>query len=138
MRKPLSVALFGILSGDAALAGMVTGIYEHVPQPDDSSAGMPYIVLGDYTFTPFDDDTSTGLDVTITIHIWSRYAGNREIDMISGRIYELLHRAEDSITLSSGRVFGVDLDRSEAPLIESDGETRHGIEVYRILVDLSP
>lgn len=83
----LQTAIYGILIADTALSGLVKGVYDDVPQPDDTgdAGAFPYVTIGETVHTAWDTDTSRGDDASITIHIWSRYPGRKEIKQIQGR-----------------------------------------------------
>lgn len=127
-------AVFDALSGDSTLAALVSGIYDNVPQADDSgaSAAFPYVVVGDDLITEWDTDTELGADATITIHVWSRYRGRKEVKDIQARIYEILHRA--NITITGYNLVGVDWLQSQS-FMDTDGQTRHGVQTFRITIE---
>jgi hypothetical protein len=130
-------AFFTAIKNDYQIDEKVTGVYEYVPQPQDAgdAAKFPYIVIGDMTLTPFDTDTDTGAEATITIHTWSRYHGRKEVSEIHDLIYAALHRRDD-LTVSGTHTLGVDLDMSDT-FLDSDGMTWHGVQRYRIIVEIN-
>jgi len=115
-------AVFGILN-----TGLSVPVYDDVPD----NALAPYVVIGDDTFIEFDSDDISGFEATITIHSWSTYRGRKEVKELMGSIYNLLHRAE--FTVTGYNLVGCDSEFSET-FLESDGVTRHGVQRFRILI----
>lgn len=103
-------------------------VHDHVPQ----DSAYPYIVIGDDTSIPFDTDNSTGTEATLTIHVWSRQRGRKEVKQMFGLINTLLHRAEFSVT--GGALIECQAEFEES-FMDSDGLTRHGVMRFRLLVD---
>jgi hypothetical protein len=114
-------ALYQRLSTDEVLSRLARGVYDDVPTPPR----WPYVAIGEYTAAPDDSHTSTGLEATLTLHIWSRYRGNREVLAILERLRERLHNsrweAVDATQVVGSRVEFVEILR------DPDGETRHGV-----------
>lgn len=130
----IQAAVYVALTGNAALMDLVTGVHDAVSQPADSGSQLafPYVVVGDDTHIPFDTDTSVGADTTITIHVWSRHEGRKEVKEIQGAIYDVLHR--QSIPITGFHLVGIDWLGSES-FTDSDGLTRHGVQTFRITVE---
>lgn len=122
------------LKSDSPLMAMVQGVYDSVPQANDAGAGalFPYVTIGEDTHVEWDTDTELGADVTITIHTWSRYRGRKEVKNIQGRIYEILHRA--NLSVSGYHLVGIDWLQSES-FMDTDGLTRHGVQTFRITIE---
>lgn len=130
----LQSAIYSVLNGDATLSGLVVGVYDDVPQAVDSGdpAQFPYVNIGEAVHTEWDTDTSRGDDATITIHTWSRYAGRKEVKQIQGAIYDVLHRS--ALAVTGYATVSVDWQQSES-FLDTDGETRHGVQTFRIILD---
>lgn len=116
------------------LSGSITGtVYD---EPPDLPAGMPesdfpYTVIGDDTAQAWDTDDTLGKEVTITLHVWSRYRGSKEVKQILGEIYGLLHRARpeiDGYTVIDTLCEFTETRREMKPMI------RHGIARYRMTI----
>lgn len=131
--EAIRYAVYSALIGDSALNGLVEGVYDYVAQPADAGqdSDFPYVVIGDNTYVPWDTDTETGADATITIHTWSRYKGRREVADIQDAIYRALHRQD--IPVDGAATVGCELENSE--LLPMDGNTSHGVQRYRLIVD---
>ena len=107
-------------------------VYDFVPQDSD----YPYIVIGDTTSLPNDTDTEIGSDSTITIHVWSRYRGRLEVKQIQQAIYDILHRAQ--LSVSGSHFVMIDCEFQES-FRDADGLTMHGVQRFRMLIeDLPP
>lgn len=127
-------AVYGVLSGDSTLMASVTGVYDDVPQALDpgAAANFPYITIGDAQHQEWDTDTELGTDATVTVHIWSRYRGRKEVKDIQALIYGLLHRA--NLIVSGYNLVGVDWIQSDS-FMDTDGLTRHGVQTFRITIE---
>jgi hypothetical protein len=82
----IQAAVYAVLGGDAELTGLVTGVYDTVPE----GTAMPYVVLGEATEIPDNRLDGLGRQTTQTLHVWSRYRGFAEANRIAGRLVALL------------------------------------------------
>lgn len=122
----LQQAVYSRLAGDSALTGTLgAAVYDDVPD----AASFPYVVIGDVTEGPNDTMGTTGRDVTLTLHIWSQYEGNKEVHRIANRVDELLDRWQPTV---SGWSTTVVLQEFYETFRDPDGITRHGIARYRV------
>ena len=87
-------ALYAALNNDAALRALITGIYDMPPD----NAVSPYIQVGATQEVSDELLDNTGAEITTTLHIWSRYAGRKEVL----RICELVRAALPAWTLYDG------------------------------------
>jgi hypothetical protein len=124
------------LKGDSELLSLLTGkgVYDDKPQPGDAGdpSIYPYVTIGEDINTAWDTDDTTGADNSITIHTWSRAKGYKETKTIQGVIYDILNRAELG---TSEYAFVTCEFLQHTAIMDSDGETRHGISTFRILLD---
>jgi hypothetical protein len=126
-------AVYSKLSGDSdvqALLGNPARIYDHVPP----EAAFPYLVFGAVVARPFDDKDRTGFEQTITLDIWSRYRGGKEVKDIMQTIYSALHRTSLSV---SGQVFISCEFASSDVTPESDGLTYRGEARFVVITQIS-
>jgi len=129
--SPLQQAVFNRLTS----VGISANVYDDAP---DLPAGMPYdsfpyVTIGEDTILPWSADDFVGADATIYIHIWSRYAGKKEIKEIMAEIDDALNRQSASLSASGFRF--VDCLFEFASIGDrSDGETRHGVLRYRVTI----
>ena len=130
--NPLQQAVYARLVAQLA----PRNVYDSPPnQPDGMpAANFPYVVLGDDTLVPFDTDNSLGTSATVTLHIWSRYNGRKEVKTILGEIYTALNRQAGNLT-ATGYKFIDSLYEFGDIIEEADGKTRHGVCRYRITME---
>jgi len=126
MALEVQEAIYYELSHDLLLNAAVTGIYDNVLQEAD----YPYVVIGDDTIQGWDTDEANGINTTVTIHIWSKYNGKKEVKEIMDLIYRTLHKVR--ITIAGLHTVACLFEFSET-LVDSDGQTRHGVMQFRIL-----
>lgn len=130
----LQEQIFTKLDSSVDLGAVVVGVYDEVPQFNDSgnNANYPYVVIGEDTTVEWDTDTETGFEVVTTIHVWSRYSGLKETKQIQKLIYNILNRTEliipDYCTLALDFV-GAD------SFLDTDGLTRHGVQTFRTFLE---
>ena len=124
----IQTAVYSRLNGDSALGGLISGVYDHVPQ----EVAFPYVVVGDGQSNQWDTDTSLGAEHTIELKTWSRYRGRKEVKDIQQAIYDSLHR--HSLSVSGASTVTCEWEMSET-FKEPDGLTRQGVDRYRVLLD---
>lgn len=112
----------------SALSALQVSVYDDVPQ----GASFPYVVIGEDDSIPFDTDDSTGFDTELTIHIWSRYSGMKEVKDIMSGIYSILNRLE--LSVSGAHVVDCIFQYQDV-LLDPDGITRHGIIRFRLTTE---
>lgn len=106
-------------------------VYDDAPYLPEGAPrnGFPYIVIGDDTGAPWDTDDTLGINVTVTIHFWSRASGMKEVKSLMGEAYDLLNRSK----LAGSGVNVVDcLYEFGSATVDPDGRTRHGVQRYRL------
>lgn len=123
--EALHQAVFERLSDELS-----TPVYDDVPR----NAAFPYVVVGEDTHVPFDTDDSLGSESTITIHVWSRYRGKKEAKQLQGLIYDALTRQE--LTVEDHDLVTIEFEYSDV-VLDPDGQTRHGVQRFRAVVERS-
>jgi hypothetical protein len=92
--------LYGKLSGDGVLMGMINALYDQVPE----RAQFPYAIIGDGAFAPLRTHVPLAGNCSMRIRVYSQKPGRKEVLRILDRIYGLLHLGTltlvESITLS--------------------------------------
>jgi len=86
--QAIQPAIYSKLSGDGVLMGMVSGIYDAIPQ----NAAMPYVIIGDGITQELAQVVSLVSECVFDIHVWSKGGGRKTVLNILNRIYGLLHR----------------------------------------------
>lgn len=103
-------------------------VFDAVPR----GAAFPYIVVGDDGETNWDTATESGSEHRLTVHVWSREAGHKEIKTIAEAVRECLDGASLSLTghnLVDLRFLTADFMR------EPDGETFHAVLRFRAVTE---
>jgi len=124
---PVQTAIYQRLKADPVLAGMVTGVYDYVPE----GTAYPYVRIGDHLSIPDNTHDTYGREITTTIHIWTRSRGNAQGQAIAARIGELLDHRPRDLVASGHRVVSIRLEFDQV-LPDPDPEVRHHILRFRI------
>ncbi len=121
----LQKAVYDALSVPGAVAAPV---YDDVPQ----GAAMPYVAIGDSTIAPAGSKTEDGEDHSLTLHVWSQYAGRREVKELLGQIKAALHNRPLPLT-------GHTLVRLRFDFVtdfaDAGEQTRHGVIRFAALTN---
>ncbi len=127
---PVQAAIYGALAGDASLTALVAAgadsVFDHVPQ----GSAFPYIVLGGSAAQPLETQDGGGFDTTIDIHTYSRALGMKEAKAVMAAISACLHDRNFAVT-GQRLVFC----RLASQTLRQEGETRHGIQIFRIVTE---
>ncbi len=118
--RDLQQAIKEALTNDANLMSIVKGVYDHVEQ--DSK--FPYITIGEGTAVDWDSTTFNGMEMTRTIHTWSRNYGRAETLDIHKEIYRILHKK--NITINNQELVNLRFEFEET-FLDPDGLTYHGV-----------
>lgn len=110
-------------------------VHSRVPQASDSGsdAPFPYVTIGEDMHMPFDTDDSVGSEAVITIHIWSRARGWKEIKEIQATIRAALQRFD--LAVAGFALVTIEFDSSDPPFMDPDAITGHGVSRFRVLLD---
>jgi len=126
-------ATYNVLAASSAVQaalGNPPRLYDHVPP----GAVFPYVTFGAITALPYDNKDQTGFVQTVTLDIWSRYRGTKEVKDILQALYDALHRASLAV---SGEVF-ISCEFAGADLLpESDGLTYSGKAHFSVITQSS-
>jgi hypothetical protein len=121
------------LLAESVLAGSPTepAIYDAPPQQQESEAAsfFPYVVIGDDTAAEFDTDDVNGQETTITLHVWSRYRGKREVKLVIDALYDALH--DVSLTIAGQSTVYCFWEFAES-VPDPDPLIQHGVTRFRI------
>lgn len=124
----VQAAIYERLSGSAELAGLVTGVYDHVPQ----GAAFPYVAVGGVSARPFDTQGSSGVEMSVALHVFSRAAGLRETHAILAALHEALHEAQFGV---EGHVLILCRAAGAEAFLSGDGMTRQGTARFHIIAE---
>jgi hypothetical protein len=115
---PAQVSIYTKLTGDATLAGKVSGVFDHVPE----SQAFPYVVVGEATSTPQGAHDRFGARTTVTLHVWSAYHGFSEALAVVDDLMRLL----DHQTLAIGGHHTVAVRHQQTVTMrDPDADLRH-------------
>lgn len=105
-------ALYTKLNGDGVLMGMVTGVYDAVPQ----KTTLPYVVIGDGKLRELPADGLNIATAELSIDVWTDASGRKYALTILNRIFALLHLG--TLTLSGLQQVVLRCDEAETMLAE--------------------
>ena len=127
---PVQAALYAKLTGDTQLMGLVTGVFDGVPEPD----AYPYVVIGEATEVPDNRHGGFGRQTVVTLHVWSQYEGYSQALRIGARVTALLDHQplviEGLDWIATRFEFSQTLTDPEPP-----GNIRHLVLRYRIVTE---
>lgn len=124
---PVQRALYTKLTADKALMGLVSGVFDHVPE----DAAWPYVVIGEGVESPDNDHTSFGRAVLATLHVWSEYKGFTEAERVQARLVELLDHQHRDLPVDGHKVVAVRYAQT-LPLRDPNPMLRHVLVQFRI------
>lgn len=129
----LQKSLYSALSSDAVLTTLLNGshVYDDVPQ----GTPFPYMTIGETTVRDWSTGTEPGSEHILTLHVWSRAKGRKQVHDILQAVKSVLHEA--SLSIVGHRLINLRHEFSDARR-ESDGETYHGLARYRAVTEPTP
>jgi hypothetical protein len=144
LANAVQIAVYSALSSNSELVALLAArinaagmpaIYDDVTQAGDSgdNSAFPYIVIGGDSVLDMSTDTSSGGDLGVVVDVWSRYDGKREVKRIQAAIYNALHRAE--LSVPDHQFIGCDFEQEQPVTLDPDGNTYHGVSMFRVLID---
>lgn len=125
----LQVGIYELLSGDAALDALITGVFDSVPEDTEP----PYVTIGEMLATPDGAHGSHGRQTSCVIHTWTRAASHRPGNMIGARIAALLSRQDEALDphVADHKVWMVEHEFSQT-LVDPEPGIRHRVDRFRI------
>lgn len=123
----LQQAVFAALTADPAIHALIADrIFDAVPR----GATFPYLVIGEGGETAVAPDEG---EHTLSIHIWSRGGGHREVKTIAAAVRTALENATLAVAgLIDLRFLSADYARG------SDGETTRAVLRFKALTESLP
>lgn len=106
-------ALIAKLQADGVLMGMVTGIYNTVPQ----RIALPYVMVGDGVSEIIPSDNTTLSECRLEIDIWTDAKGRKSALTIMNRLHALLHLG--TLTLTGYQLVLLRCDQAQTTLEEN-------------------
>lgn len=120
-------AIYEKLTASSSLMASVNGIFDQVPQ----DTAFPFIVIGNARATNLSNLAKGGIEHRITLNIFSREAGKKQVADIMGILEDLLHN--NSITVDGQTCVAMEFISNSIQL-ENDGWTYQGIIELRIIL----
>ena len=92
----LQTGLRAALLADAGLVSALGGgqVFDDVPR----EAPFPYITIGDIDSRDWSTQTSRGHEHTVTLHLWSRYRGRKQVQDLIAEVDRVLDGASPPLT----------------------------------------
>jgi hypothetical protein len=126
----LQRGIYQALAGSSDLTAMLGGarIYDDAPQ----GAAFPFITLGQSVVRDWSTGTEDGAEHDLTLHVWSRAGGKKQVHDIIEAIKSTLH--DQPLALVDHDLVNLRHEFSEARP-DPDGDTYHGIVRYRAVTE---
>ena len=126
----LQRGVYQALAGSLNLTTLLGGVrvYDHAPQ----AAPYPFITLGQSVVRDWSTGTEDGAEHDLTLHVWSRSGGKKQVQEIIEAIKSVLH--DQPLALPDHHLVNLRYELAEARL-DPDGDTFHGIVRYRAVTE---
>lgn len=111
-----------------AATGGTARIFDDVPP----ATPYPYLSIGQTTERDWSTGTDEGREHTLTLHVWSRTPGRRQVHEIASLIRATLHQA--ALNLTGHRLINLRHEFTEARR-EPDGETYRALVRFRAITE---
>ena len=118
-------AIFQAIVGSGVVGNRV---YDEIPESGETE--FPYIAIGESDGSPDDIECQDGTDDALTLQIWSRYQGFKEVKDVIDALRPVLHNIEFTVPGRSDVHVWFDFTRT---FRDSNGVDRRGIVQLRIL-----
>lgn len=126
----LQRSVYQALANSVQLTGLLGGvrIYDDPPQ----AASFPFVTLGQSLVRDWSTGTEDGAEHLLTLHVWSRTGGRKEVHDIIEAIKSVLH--DKPLMLLDHHLVNLRAEFSEVRP-DPDGHTFHGIVRYRAVTE---
>ena len=126
----LQRGVYQALAGSLELTTLLGGVrvYDDAPQ----AAPYPFITLGQSVIRDWSTGSEDGAEHNLTLHVWSRSGGKKQMLEITEAIRAVLHN--QPLALADHHLVNLRHEFSEARL-DPDGDTFHGIVRYRAVTE---
>lgn len=128
---PIQKAVYAVLTADPELSGLlVGGVHDFTPE----TAPYPFLVVGEALDIPENRLDGFGWQTTITLHVWTQAAGNRQALGIGARVTALLDH--QPLTLPGYDHIVTRFEFSQVLVDpEPPGNIRHLVLRYRVITE---
>lgn len=130
IHQSLKESLYQLLSEDATLSGIVSGVYGEAPE----SVAYPYLLIGPMQSRDWSTRTSLGFSTQIEVQAYGQ-AGSKQLDQVLDRIYELV--VDGNLTLLNHQLVALRFEQHEVSL-QPDGQTHRGHIRFRAYSEFEP
>jgi hypothetical protein len=122
--------LVGALRSDQVLVALLGAerVYDQAPP----RCAYPFVALGAGICRDWSTSTEEGCEHLLTLHVWSKAGGRKEILRIMNEVRRVL--AAQGTQLDGHRLVNLRSDYEDARL-EDDGETYHGVQRFRAVTE---
>ncbi len=122
----LQKAVYQVLIADGPLNTLLgaPNVFDDVPR----DSVFPYVTFGQSLERDWSTATEDGNEHIVTMHVWSRENGRREVFEVMKAVRDALH--DQALALTGYALINLRHEFSDARR-EPDGETYHGIVRYR-------
>lgn len=126
----LQKAIFAALIADAPLLALLGGarVYDDVPR----GSALPYVSFGPSTTRDWSTGTETGSEHAVTLRVWSKAGGEKQVHLVLEAIRTALH--DTSLVLVGHRLISLRHELSDAARA-SDGEIYAGVARFRAVTE---
>lgn len=120
-------ALSNKLNSDVVLMGMVSGVYDAVPQ----RLALPYVVIGDGQMRSIDADALNLAELNVQVDVWTDSSGRKTALTIMNRVFALLHLG--TLSISGFEQVILRCEQADTAILEQ-GTRIHGTLNVRVMV----
>ncbi len=127
----LQTALVGAVAANADITTATGGsprVFDDIPP----ATPYPYISVGHTLERDWSTGTEDGREHTVTLHVWSRAPGRRQVHEIAALLRATLHQAD--LLLTGHRLVNLRHEFTEARR-EPDGETYRALVRFRAVTE---
>lgn len=128
----LQQAVYAAVASDVTIIALLGGarVFDDVPQRTE----FPYVTLGASLLRDWSTGTDEGEEHLLTLSVWSRAAGRRQVHEVMEAVRKVLH--DQPLTLLGHRLANMRHESSEARR-EADGDLYRGIVRFRAVTEPS-
>ncbi len=126
----LQKAIYEKLIADTELTSLLGGPHVHDDVPRGTAP--PYVTIGQSTVRDWSTGSEDGQEHMLTLHVWSRAVGRRQIQEMMAAVHASVHGA--TLSLTGHRLVNLRHELTESRR-DTDGETYHGIMRYRAVTE---
>jgi hypothetical protein len=131
----LQRAIYSRLVADSALAGLVLGIYDEVP--NTVAPPFTYLVIDDVHELASEAHDRSGVDASVTLSAWSTYRGYVKVAEVAVRVCAVLHRPDPALAVEGFRSVSI-ANETHQFMRDPDPDLRRCVMRYRVWLETTP